>query len=330
MTVDAHAHIVVPEITADGAPDEPWRPRLFWRDGRQVVEINGRPITAVPREFARIEGIIEAQERAGISRTVLCPWVSLLRYDADADEGLRTCRIYNEALAGLVRRSGGRLGALGMVPLQDPELAARELEVIAGMGLAGAEVAASVRGAYLGDDRFRPFWAAAEEADALVFVHPSTRGLGQAALADYFLWNSVGNPTETAIAAAHMIVAGVMEAHPRLKVLLAHGGGTILHLRGRLHHAHRVSPQARSRLRGSVDDSLRRFYYDTITHDDHLLRDLVDYVGADHVLLGSDYPFDMGVERPADQVRSLGLPPDAEAQVLGGNAQRLGLVGPDG
>jgi aminocarboxymuconate-semialdehyde decarboxylase len=330
MVVDVHAHIVVPEITADGSPDEAWRPRLFWREGRQVVELGGRPVTAVPREFARIEGIIETQERAGVGAIVLCPWVSLLRYDASADDGLRTCRIYNEALAGLVRRYRGRLGALGMVPLQDPELAARELEALAGLGLAGVEVAASVRGAYLGDDRFRPFWAAAEETGALVFVHPSTRGFGQAVFAEYFLWNSVGNPLETTIAAAHMIMAGVLEAHPRLKVLLAHGGGTILHLRGRLRHAQRVSPHARSRLRGSVEDSLRRFYFDTITHDERLLRDLVDYAGADHVLLGSDYPFDMSVERPADPVRSLGLPPHAEALVLGGNARRLGLVAADG
>jgi aminocarboxymuconate-semialdehyde decarboxylase len=120
-----------------------------------------------------------------------------------------------------------------------------------------------------------------------------------------------------------MIMAGVMETHPQLKVLLSHGGGAILGLRGRLRQAHSFQPQALARLTESVDDSLRRFYFDTITHDVDLLGALVSYAGADHVLLGSDYPFDMGVDRPAEIVRALGLPPEDEAKILGGNVARL-------
>jgi aminocarboxymuconate-semialdehyde decarboxylase len=120
-----------------------------------------------------------------------------------------------------------------------------------------------------------------------------------------------------------MIMSGVMERHPKLKVLLAHGGGAIMSLRGRLHHAHTFQPQAKARLKESPQDSLKRFYFDTVTHDASVLRELIGFAGADHVLLGSDYPFDMGAERPAEIVRMLNLAAEDEARILGGNAVRL-------
>jgi aminocarboxymuconate-semialdehyde decarboxylase len=189
--------------------------------------------------------------------------------------------------------------------------------------LRGAEVTASVRGAYLGDERFEPFWEAAEETRALVFVHPTTRGFDSPTFQDHYLWNTVGNPLETAVTAAHMVMAGVMERHPGLRVLLAHGGGALLAVRGRMRHAHGFQPQAKSRLRESPENSIRRFHFDTLTHDDALLRGLIDYAGPDRVLLGSDYPFDMGDARHVNTVRALDLAPEVEAAVLGGNAERL-------
>ena len=105
--------------------------------------------------------------------------------------------------------------------------------------------------------------------------------------------------------------------------MLAHGGGALLSLRGRLRHAHGFQPQARERLRESPDDSIRRFYFDTLTHDGALLRTLIDYAGSDHVLLGSDYPFDMGDPRQVDAVHAMGLAPDAEAAILEVNAERI-------
>ena len=324
MIIDTHAHIIVPELLREAAPDEAWRPRVFREGGRQIVEYAGKQIKSAIREFVHIESILGVQSAAGIDRVLLCPWVSLVRYEAEADEGLRTSRIQNEALAKLAQAHPDRVGALGTVPLQDPELAARELEDLMKVpGLHGVEVAASVRGAYLGDDRFQPFWAAAEATGALVFIHPTTRGFDATVFDAYYLWNSVGNPLETTITAAHLIMAGVMQAYPGLKVLLAHGGGAILSLRGRLRHAHTFQPQAKSRLKESPEQSLKRFYFDTVTHDVDLLRALVDYVGVDQVLLGSDYPFDMGVERPVEIVRDLRLSAADEAKILGGNAARL-------
>jgi aminocarboxymuconate-semialdehyde decarboxylase len=321
VTVDVHAHVVVPEITGD----EPWRPRVYRDDaGAQVVEMGGRQIRAAVSEFVDIEGILAAQAEAGVERVLLCPWVPLLYYDAEPEEGLRRARIQNDALVRLVSDHPERVAALGALPLQDPELAAAELHTLMETGvLRGVEVAASVRGVFLGDDRFEPFWEAAERAEALVFVHPTTRGFDSPAFQDYYLWNTVANPLETTITAAHMVMAGVMERHPGLRVLLAHGGGALLVVRGRMRHAHGFQPQARSRLRESPEDSMRRFYFDTLTHDDALLRALIDYAGPDHVLLGSDYPFDMGDARQVDTVRALGLAPEVEAAVLAGNAERL-------
>lgn len=324
MPTDFHAHVIVPEITRDAAPSEDWRPRVYREDGAQVVELGGRPIRSAVGEFVDVDRIIEAQEAAGIERTVLCPWVPLLFYDVEPEEGLRRCRIQNDALAALVRARPGRLAALGAVPLQEPEAAAGELKRLMARGeLAGVEVAASVRGDHVGDDRFEPFWAAAERSGALVFVHPTTRGFEVAPLGDYYLWNSVGNPFETTIAAAHMVMAGVLERRPGLRVLLAHGGGALLALRGRLRHAHSFQPQARARLAESPEESIRRFHFDTVTHDPELLRALVEFAGPERVLLGTDYPFDMGDGGAVDTVRGLGLAPEAEAAILAGNAARL-------
>ena len=325
MTFDAHAHVIVPEITREAGGGEPWRPRVF-RDDKdaQVVETGGREIRAAISEFVDIEGILAAQDEAGVDRVLLCPWVPLLYYDAEPDDGLARARIQNDALTGLVRANSDRVAALGALPLQDPELAAGELRALMEAGvLKGVEVAASVRGVFLGDDRFEPFWAAAEASGALVFVHPTTRGFDSPAFQDYYLWNTVANPLETAVTAAHMVAAGLMERHPRLRVLLAHGGGALMAVRGRLRHAHGFQPQASARLSESPDDSIRRFYFDSLTHDDELLRALIDYAGSERVLLGSDYPFDMGDARPADAVRRLGLAPDVEAAILAGNAERL-------
>jgi aminocarboxymuconate-semialdehyde decarboxylase len=296
--VDAHAHVIVPGLGAE----------VRWDDRGQVVELGGKAIRAAVREFVDLGKILEEQDRAGVDRVVLCPWVNLV--------GRETAR-QNEGLAALV---GPRVAVLGTVDLERPD---ELVELMQDGRFSGVEVAASVDGDYLGHDRFADFWAAAEETGALVFVHPTTRGFGIEALDDYYLWNTAGNPLETTITAAHLVMAGVLERHPELGILLAHAGGAILSLRGRLRHSHSFQPDARSRLTESPVDSIRRFYLDTVTHDPTLLRAAIEFAGAERVLLGSDYPFDMGLERPAEPVRELGLDPQDEAAILGGNALRL-------
>lgn len=327
--IDVHAHVIVAELLRDAEPQESWRPIVRRKDGQQIVELEGRTITSVRDEFVELDRILAAQERAGIGHVVLCPWVPLLFYDVEPGEGLRRCRLQNAGLGRLRSERPDRVSVLGAVPLQEPAMAARELvELMASGAFAGVEVTASVAGVYLGDARFEPVWTAAEDSGALVFVHPTTRGFPVPVLEEYYLRNLVGNPFETTIAAAHMVLAGVMERHPALKVLLAHGGGAIVPLRGRLRRGHAAVAAAGGLLAEPADVSVRRFLFDTVTHDPVALRALVDAVGPERVLLGSDYPFDMADPEPVQTVRAAALDPDAEAAVLFGNAEvALGLRG---
>jgi aminocarboxymuconate-semialdehyde decarboxylase len=293
VIVDCHAHVVVPGLGAE----------VEWRDGVQVVSHDGREIRSALREFRDVDRILEEQDRAGIDAVVLCPWVNLCGVEVERQ---------NEALAAL---AGERVLVLGTV---EPAHPGQLVELMRDGRLRGVEIPAVPGGMYLGDPRLRDFWAAAEETGAFVFVHPSSRGLALPVLEEHYLWNTVGNPVETAISAAHMLAAGVLDDHPGLNVLLAHGGGVLPVLRGRLAREQEIHPPGRD-----VLAALRRFLVDTVVHDVEVLRDLVGCFGTDHVLLGSDYPFDMGSERPAELVRALGLEPDAEALILGGNALRL-------
>ena len=169
MVVDVHAHVIVPGLGAEVA----------WEDGSQIVRFAGKEIRAAVREFVDLGRILEEQHRAGVDTVVLCPWVTLLGREPERQ---------NEALAQMV---GERVAVLGTVDPTRPEALA---ELMEDGRLAGVELAASVGGDYLGHERFRDFWAAAEETQALVFVHPTTRGFDLPVFDDYYLWNAVGNP----------------------------------------------------------------------------------------------------------------------------------------
>jgi aminocarboxymuconate-semialdehyde decarboxylase len=318
--IDAHAHIIPPEALREAAPDEPWRPRMVddpSGPGRRIPELRGSPMRNVLHEFSDPERLLAELAGMGVGGAVLSPNVGLLRYDAPAEDCLHSSRVQNDGIASVVRRYPGRVAGLGTVPLQDTALAVGELERCAKIGLRGVEVGTNVGGVHLGDGRFRPLWAACQSLGAVVFVHPT----GFPELRDYYMANVVGNPVDTAIAAAHLVLSGTMEALPELKVLLAHGGGVVPELRGRMDHGARVRPEIE--LPKPPSEYLRRFYYDTITHDPTLLRQLTAWVGHERVLLGSDYPFDMGPQRPAEVVRAARLGAAAEDAVLGGNAARL-------
>jgi len=321
LIVDVHCHVIVAEMTARTVPPD-WRPVIGRDGGAYRLAFRGRDIASVAGEFTDVGVMLGQAAGTGVNHLLLSPWISLVPAEADTATARAVCDVHNAALAALAA-DRERVSAVGAVVLQDPALAARQIcELVTGYGLAGAEIPASAGGRYLGDDFFLPFWAAAEDAGALVFIHPTTRGFGVPALEQYYLWNSVGNPMETAIAGAHMAMAGVLERHPRLRVLLAHGGGALPVVRGRLRRAFAVRPEARSRIGSGPDAALRRFYYDTVTHDRDLLADLVRFAGAGQVLLGSDRPFDMGSDDPVGEVRALGLG-TGEESVLGGTAARL-------
>lgn len=323
MIVDAHAHIVVRAAAAGPGRTGSWRPQVTEVAGRSRIYHDGRELTSVVREFTDLDRMTREATAQGIGHLLLSPWVRLLPFGHPLAEARQICKLQNDALCALVAADPDRFSALGALPLQDPVTAARDLRTLVADGLAGVELTPGIAGRYLGDDAFGPFWEAAEDTGALLFIHPATRGLALPVFDDYYLWNSVANPVETAIAAAHLVMAGVLERHPALKILLAHGGGALWAVRGRLRRAHAQVPAARSRLREAPDASLARLYHDTVTHDPALLRRLVEDAGPDHVLLGSDRPFDMGSDDPVGEILALGLPAGAQAAVLGGNAARL-------
>lgn len=324
MIVDSHVHLVPPALLGPGW-DHPLLPAIRRERGRQVqVSLGGRPVDAIVSELSQPEQILADLAGDGIDGAVVSPWVALLpdgsrSPSADAD----LCRRHNEAMAATVGQFASQMVGLAALPLADPELAAGVLAEAIHLGLAGAEITPSWGDCYLGHDRFAPLWEAAVDLGATLFVHPATRGLGIAALSQYYLWNAVGNPVETAIAGAELAVAGVLQRFSGLRIVLAHGGGVLPTLAGRLDRAYGVRHEAQARLDEPPSRTIAQMFFDTVTHDHHLLGELVRFVGADHVLLGSDRPFDMGEADPVAAVRSLGLGSTETEQILGGNAARL-------
>jgi aminocarboxymuconate-semialdehyde decarboxylase len=320
--VDVHAHIVVGAMVdgPDAVPRDFAHARVVGERRRLIVR--GKELVSVVGEFFDPAAMAGQAASSGIDHLVLSPWVQLLPEGMPAAEARRRCEAQNEALARMVATDPGRLSALGAVPVEYPDDARHALDEACDAGLCGVELSASSAG-YLADDALEPFWARAEERRAILFVHPSTHGIPLPALHHHYLWNTVGNPFETAVAAASLALGGVLEHHPDLVLVLAHGGGALPALTGRLRRGQLAVASARGALCGPIETSLARFHVDSITHDPRLLRRLVDDLGAERVLLGSDRPFDMGDPDPLLTVRRAGLGPADEAAVLGGNALRL-------
>lgn len=326
MNIDIHAHIIVEEITRNAAPDEDWRPQPLWDAGKQFIEFEGRKLNSALREFVDVEAILAEQDKAGVDKLVLSPWSSLFRYDADLEASLAANRIQNDALAKIAQENE-RIAAIGTIPLQNSDAAVAELKrAVTELGLLGVEIGTNVNGAYLGDPQFRPFWTAAEELGAFIEIHP-VPGVGGSAKREYYLWNAFANPAETALTASHMILSGLLEEHPNLKICLFHGGGHLPYQIGRLDRAYEMRSEARAKISALPSTYFKKFYFDTVTHSAPALSYLIDLVGIEQIMLGSDYPFDMGYERPAELVEGLPHLNDSDkAAILGSNAQNvLGL-----
>jgi aminocarboxymuconate-semialdehyde decarboxylase len=207
--------------------------------------------------------------------------------------------------------------------MQDPERAVAELRRAMGqLGLRGAQIGSHVEGRNLDDPALEPLWAAADELGAFILVHPQKIAGGDR-LKSFYLKNLIGNPLDTTIAAASLVFGGVLERHPNLKFCFAHGGGFMPYQVGRMNHGWSVRPEGKVNLKHKPEDSIRRLYFDCILHSEPALRYLVETFGADHVLLGSDYPFDMGMLDCVSQVRALGVPAQDRDTILGAAAVRL-------
>lgn len=324
MPIDFHAHALAREIVSDRGPVD-WRPAIEPLAGGGYMVHSARH-TNGPILLPMVDPteIIAMRLSVGIDLTVLSPPPDAFFYDLSPSEG--ASQTQNDGLARAVAEHPQHLAALGTLPLQDVHLAVKELErVMTELRLAGVEIASNINGMELGDERLRPFWEAAEALGAVVMVHPSFfQSLGGERLAPYDLRRLMGNLLETACAAAHIVFSGTLEAYPRLKILLVHGGGVIPYLVGRLDHGYGVRSNARKRIPHLPSTYVKRFYYDTVTHYGPALRYLLDLVGAERVVLGSDYPFDMGDEHQVEFVNNLpGIAQADREQILAGTAGRL-------
>jgi aminocarboxymuconate-semialdehyde decarboxylase len=189
-------------------------------------------------------------------------------------------------------------------------------------GLSGVEISSHAPGRELSDPAYEPFWTRAEESGAVVFLHPFGCTLDER-LDQWYLSNTVGQPTENAVALSHLIFSGVLDRHPGLKLIAAHGGGYLPTHIGRSDHAWSTRPDTGAACAHPPSSYLKRLYFDSLVHDPHVLRELIRVAGADRVLLGSDFPFDMGTEDPVGALRAARLPEADFHAVRGGNAAAL-------
>jgi aminocarboxymuconate-semialdehyde decarboxylase len=234
------------------------------------------------------------------------------------------CRQINDGLAEIEAAYPDRIWGMGMVPLPFGRAAAAELHRAAReLGLRAVQIITNYQGRDLDDPEFLPFWERAEELQTLVLIHPDLRG-GFNSLNRYYLQNLIGLPVETATAAACLIFSGVIERFPHLKVVLAHGGGVSPYLSGRWRHGHGHRPEPKVSFSGSVEEMFHRFYFDTMVYEPKVLKFLAESVGADRILLGTDYSGDMSAWREVPALAGDDFLTDFQKhQVLGGNAARL-------
>lgn len=263
---------------------------------------------------------LAAMDQDGVDLQVISPIPVTLGYQLPADGARELARAQNDWLADVVREHPQRFRALGAVPLQRADVAAAMVaEMVSTLGLSGVEVASNVAGAPLESPDNDEFFAACEQSGAMVFIHP-WQVIGAERLRRHRLLYSVGMPAETAQAAVGLILGGVLDRFPRLQLLLAHGGGSLIGLLPRIDRVWETGPESGT---GRPSSYIRRFHYDSLLFDPAAITGLVTAVGADRVLVGTDYPFALG-ERPAGAgVERADLSAQDRALVRGGNAVRL-------
>jgi aminocarboxymuconate-semialdehyde decarboxylase len=261
-----------------------------------------------------------------IARQAISPMPELLSYWLPLDDAKVLLRYMNEQIAAMVTQAPERFVGLGCVPLQDVDAAIRELEyAFKTLKFSGVEIASHVNGTSIGDVRFEPFFAAAEQMGAAIFVH-ALRPAGQDRIVGAFSEQAVCFPGDIALAAASMITGGIGMRHPKLKIAFSHGGGAISILLPRLVHAWNNIPKAKESLSESPADIAKRFYYDDLVFDPAAIRFLVERFGASQIVLGTDYPFNMGDSDPVGTLEKAGFDPATVTALSAGNAKRfLGL-----
>jgi aminocarboxymuconate-semialdehyde decarboxylase len=321
--VDIHAHFV-PEgylrlIEAEG---QGYGVRLLPRPEGPLIMVGSVPSGPITPAHHDLDYRLRTMDRQGVTVQALS-LMPPMAYWADADLGRRLAGVVNDAMAEAIRAHPDRLVGLATLPLQAPEAAVAEVDRAVGkLGLRGVYVGTNVRGRDLDDPTFLAVFARVADLGVPLFLHP-LNVLGGQRVGAYYLHNLLGNPYDTAVAAARLVFGGVLDRLPSLRVCLPHAGGALPYLLGRLDQGYRVRPECRH-LPRPPSAYLDRFYFDTIAHAPDALEYLIGRVGADRVMLGSDYCFDMGYDDP---VGALGAVRPLSAvdrrRILGGNALRL-------
>ena len=324
-TIDMHAHVAVPAAGAIAGPhlDPATIPLArFQSPESKAVSVRQDGDLKAGRMADQAARIAEL-DRLGIDRQLVLPPPPQCYYTVPLPIAVEATRVLNDGLAEWAGRRPDRFSAFGSVPLQDGEAAADELErVTRDLGFRGVQVLTNVAGRELSDPAFAPFWAKAEELDALVVIHPN--GFTEAGRLERFYFNNViGNPLETTIALHYLIFDGVLERHPGLKILAVHGGGYLGAYPGRIDHAWGARSDCHAGLPHPPTHYLRKIFVDTVVFTPGQLETLVGYFGPEKVLMGTDIPFDMGEYDPVEHVVAANLDPDAVAAICGGNALRL-------
>ncbi len=327
LTVDVHCHVIVPEVEAlvKDRPEKRAEPEIQ-RRAMGTVSAEYNATTMLPAAFPKLTSVDERlrdMDAMGVDIQVVSPTSVQHYYWADPDLARDIVRTTNEKIAEECAKHPDRLVALGNVALQHAELSIEQLEHCSrALGMRGVEVSTAVNGRELDDPAFARFWAKAEELGCLVFIHPFGTSLGER-VNRFYLQNVIGQPIETTIALSHLIFGGVLDRHPGLKILAAHGGGYLPFYTGRSDHAYGVRPDAHVMER-APSEYLRRIFFDSLVYSAASLRNLVAQVGASQIVVGTDYPFDMGsydVHALIESVESLSA--EDRAAILGGNAVRL-------
>jgi aminocarboxymuconate-semialdehyde decarboxylase len=324
-TIDVHTHVLTEETMGLLQKEAPKiAPRLTPIDSDfAVLEVAGTPYRPFPRGGFDLDRRFADMAAAEVDVQVLSATPQTYFYDQEPALAAACAALQNDQIAKLVKTHPDRFLGIATLPMQAPQLAAEELRrAVRTLGLRGAMIGSNARGRNLDDPAFEPLWAEAAALGAFMIVHP-VNVAGADRLRSYYLTNLIGNPLDTTIAAASLVFGGVIERFPNIKFFMVHGGGFTPYQCGRWQHGWHVRPEPKKHLKVPPAETIRTLYWDTILHGKPALEFLVAEFGASHVMLGSDYPYDMGTFECARQVKALSVSDADKATILNGQVQKL-------
>jgi aminocarboxymuconate-semialdehyde decarboxylase len=322
--VDTHAHYY-PRSFLDLIAEEGKRFKAEYRITAEGLYVNSPAGNTgpLPTKIIDLKQRIADMDEQGVAVQAISLTTPMVNW-ADADFSLKLARAWNDAASEAHKAYPDRLVALMILPMLDPDRAIDEINRAGKLpGIRGVYLGTNINNRDLDDRLFEPILAKIEQMDLPVFLHP-LQTVGGERTKPWYLSNLLGNPFDAAIAACHLIFGGVLDRHPKLQVCLPHGGGALPMLIGRVDHGAQVRAEIKPlRLPQPPSAYLHRFTYDTIVHSKPVMEFLIREVGAERILLGSDYCFDMGYERPVQFLDQINLTSAQRRMILGGNAAKL-------